>query len=592
MGGIGGFFDRLPVAAAVLVVVGLLGTLGPRPALAQPRPDPFPAASEEAFAPLRPGLPHPLAPSTAARLRWVFARLEHGDDEGAARAAAWLRDPSPLAEAMRGHVLAALYLDPDTRPDAAALEDWLERWPDLPDAPAIERLLHLRLPPDAKPPATATTTALLDTAPPPDEDEAGEIAITRNPELDRDVRAAARVRGGDAVQRLLARTRGLSAQYAAELRGEAAQILFTVNRDDEALALAAPAARQATAAGYAAGLAAWRLHRWAQAGSLFEAAWHAPLGAPALRSASAFWAARAHRRAGDAAGASGWLLRAAEQPRSFYGMLARRRLGLRLRFAAGERETLGVADAEAVAATAPGLRALALLQIGQQERAEAEFRLLSPTAQASRPFARAVMLIAERAGLADTAAQFADLLAAADGRPHEALRFPIPPLRPAGGFRVERAMLYGIVRAESNFDAALVSSAGARGLLQIMPETARDVLGRPLDPSRLHDPAVNLDLGQRYLAFLAGQSPVDDDLIRVIASYNTGLGSYMRWGPTVRDDGDPLLFIEAIPIDETRAYVRRVLTYTWIYAARLHAAAPGLDELAEGLWPRYDAARP
>jgi hypothetical protein len=58
----------------------------------------------------------------------------------------------------------------------------------------------------------------------------------------------------------------------------------------------------------------------------------------------------------------------------------------------------------------------------------------------------------------------------------------------------------------------------------------------------------------------------------------------------VRDGGDPLLFIEAIPPDETRAFVPRVLAYTWIYAARLHLPTPGLDELAAGGWPRYHRA--
>ena len=55
----------------------------------------------------------------------------------------------------------------------------------------------------------------------------------------------------------------------------------------------------------------------------------------------------------------------------------------------------------------------------------------------------------------------------------------------------------------------------------------------------------------------------------------------------MRDGGDPLLFIEAVPIDETRAFIPRVLTYTWIYAARMGMSAPSLDELAAGAWPRY-----
>jgi soluble lytic murein transglycosylase len=103
----------------------------------------------------------------------------------------------------------------------------------------------------------------------------------------------------------------------------------------------------------------------------------------------------------------------------------------------------------------------------------------------------------------------------------------------------------------------------------------------------LHDPAFNLDLGQRYIVFLAAQEPVNGDLIRLLASYNAGLGSFARWAQQIRDQGDPLLFIEAIPIDETRTYVPRVLTYTWLYAARLHLPAPSLTELAAGLWPRY-----
>ncbi len=63
------------------------------------------------------------------------------------------------------------------------------------------------------------------------------------------------------------------------------------------------------------------------------------------------------------------------------------------------------------------------------------------------------------------------------------------------------------------------------------------------------------------------------DLLRLLASYNAGPGNFARWVSQIRDNDDPLLFIEAIPIDETRAHVPRVLTYTWIYAARLHLPA-------------------
>jgi soluble lytic murein transglycosylase-like protein len=175
------------------------------------------------------------------------------------------------------------------------------------------------------------------------------------------------------------------------------------------------------------------------------------------------------------------------------------------------------------------------------------------------------------------------------------MRFPVPRLRPADGFHLDPALVYGITRTESNFDADLTSSAGAVGLMQIMPDTASFITGRPATPAlrgELRDPSVNLDLGQRYVDYLAGYDAVGGDLLRLLASYNSGPGNFTRWSAALRDGGDPLLFIEAIPVAETRAFVPRVLVYTWIYAARLHLPTPSLDELAAGGWPRYHPMEP
>jgi soluble lytic murein transglycosylase-like protein len=607
--GFGSGIARLPAVAALLAGAALIagakaraqsmGAAGEETAMAVPRL----AASGEAEL----ALPQPLGAGTAARLRRIFAFQAVGDIAGAQRASTWFDDASPLGVAMLGHVLADRYLRPETRPDPAALRDWLARWPELPDAPVLHRLLVIRLPAgEAVPPAPPGFAAIPEAAPapalPPDANEPAGPPLTRNAALDQDVREAAR-RGAAAVERLLGRARGLSPDYLAQLRAEAAQTLFTLNRDAEALALAAgglhgcgggshaPCTRTALT-GLVGGLAAWRRDEPALAEAMFEAGWRAERTTPAWRAASAFWAARARLQQGDRAGYRAWMLRAAEQPHSFYGMIARRRLGLPLlpRLGPGERELLGEADIAAVAATGPGLRAFALLQVGRPERAAAELRLLWPAAQRSRDLARAVMLVADAAALPDVAAAYADRLAAADGRPREALRFALPRLRPSGGFRMDPAMLYAIVRAESNFDPDCVSSAGAQGLLQIMPETAADLLGRRAGgEALLHDPGFNLDLGQRYIAYLAEQEPVHGDLLRLLASYNAGPGGLGRWAGQIRDDDDPLLFLEAIPNDETRAYVPQVLAYTWIYAARLHLPAPSLDELAAGQWPRYHA---
>jgi soluble lytic murein transglycosylase-like protein len=73
----------------------------------------------------------------------------------------------------------------------------------------------------------------------------------------------------------------------------------------------------------------------------------------------------------------------------------------------------------------------------------------------------------------------------------------------------------------------------------------------------------------------------------MLAAYTSGPGSFARWSSTLRDDGDPLLFIEAIPNVETRNFVRHALTYQWLYATRMRLPASSLDELAAGAYPRF-----
>jgi soluble lytic murein transglycosylase len=608
MRGIGNTLARIPAARAFLAGAALLASASAQKAFAQPQDGIGPDDVAMAIPRVAPrgasgvALPQPLPPSEAARIRRIFALQARGDIPAALRETTELDTSTPLGHAMQGYILADRYLGRFTRPGADDLKTWLDKWAELPDAPAIHSLLLARLPRGANPPPSPVVPSLTDSAPMapvPEETEAAGVAVDRNPTLDRAVRDAARSGRPYAAARLINRQGGISPAYAALLRGEAGQILFTLNRDLEAYDTAAAGVRNCNRGGpcqeaalpaYVAGLAAWRMDRPGLARPMFEAAWRAGLTTSALKAGAAFWAARAHLYTRDPAGYVPWMLRAAEQKNTFYGLLAGRGLGLNFGVATGTPETLSEADIDAVAGTPEGMRAFALLQIGQTGRAEAELRRLWPLAQDTPEVGRAIMLVAAHAGLADFAAQLADLVQAKDGQPRDSTRFAVPMLRPAGGFTIDPAMVYAIARTESNFDARMVSSAGARGLMQIMPETARFIVHatdyRGMG-GLLHNPAVNLDLGQRYVAYLATNDVVDGSLIRLLASYNSGPGNFARWSTTVRDDGDPLMFIEAIPIDETRAFVPRVLTYTWIYAARLQLPTPSLDELAVGSWPRY-----
>ncbi|MGI4800819.1 MAG: transglycosylase SLT domain-containing protein, partial [Janthinobacterium lividum] len=124
------------------------------------------------------------------------------------------------------------------------------------------------------------------------------------------------------------------------------------------------------------------------------------------------------------------------------------------------------------------------------------------------------------------------------------------------------------------------------GLMQLMPSTVDFITGTTF-PHRLHDPSVSLDLGQRYLIMLARYDLVGGDLIRLLASYNSGPGNLGKWIGSIRHNGDPFLFMESVPNDETRGYIPRALAYTWLYASALHVPSPSLDELSTGAWPRF-----
>jgi soluble lytic murein transglycosylase-like protein len=382
------------------------------------------------------------------------------------------------------------------------------------------------------------------------------------------------------------------------LRAELAQVLFTQNRDAAALEIAAatlrdtPSDRQAALAGLIAGLCAWRRHQPDLAAKYFAAAATAPVASIAQHASGAFWAARAARRIGDPVAAAYWLRQAAKQPQTFHGLIARRALRLRSGIGA-DRDTLSQADVDAIAATPQGQRAFALLQVGQTDRAEAELRALWPATKADPTLGRALRLVASSAGLLDLAAQFAALTETDDGHPRNDIALKLPPLHPTGGFRIDPALVYALTRLESDFDSAAVSPSGARGLMQIMPPTARFITGdASLEGSQLHDPAFNLALGQQYVAYLATQDGVDGDLIRMLASYNIGPSRFLQLSGTIRDNDDPLLFIEAIPNPETRSFVRHALTYAWIYAARLGRPPAGLDALVAGEFPRFTGSAP
>ena len=503
--------------------------------------------------------------------------------------AAFSGRPAPIEALKRGpllgYVLAHRYLSGPKRSSPAELRAWLGAYPDYPDAPAIYDLLMSRLP-KGEPAPHEPVLPVFTPAPYGDDIEAQAPLLPRNPALDRRVRQETADGDFDAAIRTVARTK-MAADYGALLRAEIARAMFGAGDNEGALRIATAADAQAHGeiglAGWIAGLSAWRLGRLSLAETMFERAYHAGLIGPGQRAGAAFWAARASMaRTGDY---GPWMNRAAQDPRTFYGLLARRVLHRPIPAEDAPDATLGEADVEAVQARPRGMRAFALLQAGEPKRAAAELRLLWSETRDQPGFSRSVLVVARAAGFQDLAEQLDAVMQPAR------VRIPAQRLRPAGGFQVSPALIYAMTRLESNFDAEAVSPSGARGLMQLMPSTARYIQAGAGTP-KLQDPAANLALGQKYLLHLERLDHVGPNLIRLLASYNAGPGTIYRWLGAIRNETDPLLFIESLPGDETRAYVPRALAYTWLYAARLGVPSPSLDELAAGLWPQLQAPKP
>ena len=148
------------------------------------------------------------------------------------------------------------------------------------------------------------------------------------------------------------------------------------------------------------------------------------------------------------------------------------------------------------------------------------------------------------------------------------------PQQALGNAPIEQAFVYAITRQESAFDPQATSSSGAKGLMQLMPATAKieaSKVGIEFDAARLTDPHYNVTLGANHLGRLVEN--FNGSYILAIASYNAGPGNVKKWIDAFGDprDGkiDPVDWVERIPFTETRNYVQRVLENLQVYRSKL-----------------------
>jgi soluble lytic murein transglycosylase-like protein len=561
----------------------------------------IPATSE--FGGNRP--PRVLSDRDADLYRQIFALQIAGDWRAADRRMARLSDRRLL-----GHLLAQRYLHPTAyRSKYQELRDWMAHYADHPDAPRIYKLALKRRPKNYKYPARPAAR--------PSGPAASRTKLQKPYRSTKRLSKAKRRQAAQLkrqIRRNVLRTR-LSVTEKLLAGAQAKRLLDRVERDDglsrvaaawfyygntkRAFELADGAARRSgkhlPMAHWIAGLAAWRLDRVETAAGHFEKLAVSRTASGWTAAAGAYWAARAHLRLRRPAQMSRWLTVAAESPRTFYGLLAQRALGIKLRFDR-HAHALQPAHVATLAAEPRGARAMALLQVGERQRAERELKNLN--GGAAPAMTQALLVFADHARMPGLAFRLGHRLAATEpsgpslGILDGAL-YPIPPWRPKGGFTVDRALIYALVRQESGFNPNAKSRDGARGLMQLMPSTAsfiaRDRGFRKRKRRKLFDPETNLALGQRYIAYLLADRAVGGDLFRLTTAYNGGPGNLNKWQRQMDYRGDPLMFIESLPSRETRLFIERVLANLWIYRARLGQPAPSLDGIASGDWPLYVA---
>ena len=329
-------------------------------------------------------------------------------------------------------------------------------------------------------------------------------------------------------------------------------------------------------------------HRQSEGAALADAEWHAGWVAlrfadrpreafdrfsnmfgvvktPISRGRAAYWAGRALEASGSP-GAREWYRRAAAYGTTFYGQRAAERLSARLELPAStplpSQPRFARAELGRIAAIATSLQ-----RIGEDERAGTFLEQLVHH-HATDEEAAATAALARGLDRPDIGVK----LARRTARRHlHFLETAYPVLALPAGLPVEPALVHAIIRQESSFDTRARSSAGALGLMQLLPGTAREVarhMGRRFSVRHLTSkPQVNIRLGAQYVGRLLDSH--QGNFILALAAYNAGPGRVRGWLRTLGRPGsstaERIDWIERIPYSETRNYVQRVLEALEVY---------------------------
>ena len=528
----------------------------------------------------------------------IFDVQESGDWKHADALIAGLMD-----KALMGHVLAQRYLHPTKyRSRYKELKNWMAKYADHPDAPRLYKLARMRQPKNFRAPKRPVSVPYQSIAP------RHSVGISvpgrklnrtqkrRVRELKRIIRSRLR-RGYTLSAKQYIKSQELKRLFSIaeydKAKARLGQGNFLAGRDSWALMWSGEAADRSghllPEAHWTAGLSAWRLKKIGIAAAHFEAIANNENVSAWLKSAGAFWAARAHLINRQPELVNPYLIKASKNMRTFYGLIANHILGQPTNFR-WTSPPLGESIVARLSNMPRGRRAMALLQVGENRRAERELKILG--AFADKTLTEGILALASRGPMPSLAVRL-DKRLFPNGGGYDGAAYPLPNWLPKDGLRIDRALIYAMIRQESLFNPKAKSWAGARGLMQLMPRTASFVaqdrrFHRQVGTRRtLFKPEINLELGQKYIEILLADENIKGNLFFMATAWNGGPGNLIKWRRRTEYMDDPLFFIESIPSLETRVFIEKVLSNLWIYRNQLGQPAPSLAAIAAGKWPLY-----
>ena len=504
---------------------------------------------------------------------------------------------------LMGHVLAQRYLHPKCyRSKYLELYSWLKKYNDHPQARKIYRLAVKRMPQGYKsPPQPSNAVGIEKTISEPKKNTkyVSQKKLSKNQRKEKKKLINAiksRVNKGwptGAVKLLKQRdvTILLDQVEIDQQKELIAKGYFLADKNELAIQYASEALKKSALhvpyAGWTAGLSSWRLKNYEQAAEFFsnfaislkEDVWHQASGS--------FWVARAYVKLNQYEDINFWLKRAADNPESFYGLLAAQILGIENSIN-WDPIKLG-ADEKMILSLPAGKRIQALIQIGLLNELENE--IIKINSVMNEDIAMWSLDIAQHFSLAYTQLKIAGKLQQYNVLLPTKYYYPTPIWQPLNGFTLDPSLLYAFMHQESMFNTTAKSHRGAVGLMQIMPATAKFISSnrevKRNNSNILKIPEINLDVGQEYIEYLLNLKLVNNNLIYLAAAYNGGPGNLEKWLEKINHLNDALFFMESIPSRETRWFIEKVLTKYWIYEDKIGNKSNSLRKLANGENPIY-----